>query len=340
MSTDGTSGASGLTTGEDPPYGGRPSFGIVGSGQEPDGMPDARFFRAVAVTAEELGFDSLWSTDHISFANPILEGLIALSFFAGATQRITLGTGIYLLALRHPSAVAKQVASLDHVAAGRLIFGVGVGGESPADFRAVGISTTERGARTDESIDVVRALLGGRDIDHHGRFYDIERVTISPPSVQRPAPPVWAGGRSEAALRRVGRRGDGWLAYMASPQQLREGMESVATHAVAAGRDPATITPAIMLPVHVADDRGKARREARAHLSARYERPFGADLLDRYCAIGTAAECVGRIADYVQAGARHVVLSPAGGPEQMLDTMRMLASEVLPALRSGSGRAG
>lgn len=337
MSTDAASGAAGPAARDDPPAGDRPSFGIVGSGQQPVRMPEASFFRDVAVTAEELGFDSLWATDHISFANPILEGLIALSFFAGATRRIILGTGIYLLALRHPSAVAKQVASLDHLADGRLIFGVGVGGESQADFRAVEIPTTERGARTDESIDVLRALLGGRGVDHHGRFYDVEGVTISPPSVQQPAPPIWAGGRSDAALRRVGRRGDGWLAYMASPQQLRKGMQSIAGHAAAAGRDPASITPAIMLPVHVADDRSRARREAAAHLSARYGQPFDEDLLDRCCAVGTTTDCAERIAAYLQAGARHVVLSPAGAPDQMPATMQALAAEVLPALRSGTG---
>lgn len=310
-----------------------PSFGVVGSGQQPARMPPAHFFRDVAAAAEELGFDSLWSTDHISFANPILEGLVALSFFAGATRRITLGTGIYLLALRHPSAVAKQVASLDHVADGRLIFGVGVGGESPADYRAVGIPTTERGTRTDESIDLLRALLGGGDVDHHGRFYDVAGVTISPLPIQQPAPPVWVGGRSDSALRRVGRRGDGWFAYMASPQQLREGTESVAAHAAAAGRNPADITAAVMLPVHVADDRARARREAVEHLSARYDRPFGDDLLDRYCAVGTPAECVERVTGYLRAGARHVVLNPAGPAAQMLDTMGTLAAEVLPALR-------
>lgn len=317
-----------------------PSFGVVGSGQQPARMPEASFFRDVAAAAEELGYDSLWSTDHISFINPILEGLVALAFFAGATRRITLGTGIYLLPLRHPSAVAKQVASLDHLAEGRLVFGVGVGGESADDFRAVGVPVKQRGARTDEAIDVLRALLGGADLAHHGRFYDVDDVTIAPPPVQQPSPPIWVGGRSDAALARVGRRGDGWLAYLVSPQRLRDGMEAVADHAADVGRDAQAITSAVMLPVHVADDRSRARREAQEHLSARYRRPFDPELLDRCCAVGTPADCVARIDDYLRAGARHVVLNPAGTPEMVVEEMRVLATEVLPALRTASRETG
>lgn len=319
------------------PPAGDPAFGIVGSGQQPRHMPPSAFFRDVAAAAEDAGFDSLWSTDHLAFANPILEGLVALSFFAGATRRIRLGTGIYLLALRHPSAVAKQVASLDHLAEGRLIFGVGVGGESDKDFEAVGIPPEERGARTDESIDVLRALLGSRSVAHHGRFYAFDGVTIAPPPVQQPSPPVWVGGRSGAALARVGRRGDGWLAYLVSPRRLREGMEVVTFQADAAGRDAGAITAAIMLPVHLHGDRIRARREALEHLSARYGRPFDRELLDRYCAVGTADDCGERIAGYLEAGARHVVLNPAGAPEQVLDTIAALAAEVLPGLRTSTG---
>ncbi len=314
-----------------------PEFGIVGSGQQPAAMPASGFFRDVAAATEQAGFDSLWATDHISFVNPILEGMVALSFFAAATRSIRLGTAIYLLALRHPSAVAKQLASLDHLADGRLIFGVGAGGEGDGDFEAVGIPKQDRGARTDESIDVLRALLGGRDVSHHGRFFGFEGVTIQPPPVQSPAPPIWIGGRSEAALRRAGRRGDGWLAYMVSPRRLREGVERIGGHAAEVDRDAARITPAIMLPVRVDHDGPRARREAQRHLSDRYGRPFDAQLLDRYCAVGTPEECIERVGAYLDAGARHVLFNPARTPAGVVDTIELLAAEVLPAVRPSLG---
>ena len=114
-------------------------FGLVVSGQNPEGMPSYDFYRKTAIQAEKLGFDSIWSTDHISFVNPILEGLIALAHLSGCTQRIKLGIGVLLLPLRHPTIVAKQFASLDFLSGGRTILGVGVGGEVKKDFEAVEI---------------------------------------------------------------------------------------------------------------------------------------------------------------------------------------------------------
>src|SRR5205814_7208282 len=114
------------------------SFGIQGSGQLVGGAPDPGVFREVAVRAEELGYDSIWAGDHISYRNPILDVVVALSTFAAVTKRITVAAGIVLLPLRHPSVVAKEFASLDYASGGRTILGVGVGGEGEKDFEAVG----------------------------------------------------------------------------------------------------------------------------------------------------------------------------------------------------------
>jgi alkanesulfonate monooxygenase SsuD/methylene tetrahydromethanopterin reductase-like flavin-dependent oxidoreductase (luciferase family) len=123
------------------------SIGIQGSGQQVDGMPDPGVYRELAQTAEELGYDSIWAGDHISFRNPLLDIVVALTTFAAVTDRITLGAGILLLPLRHPSVVAKEFASLDYLSGGRVILGVGVGGEGGKDFEAVGVDVHERGAR-------------------------------------------------------------------------------------------------------------------------------------------------------------------------------------------------
>ncbi|HKP19632.1 MAG TPA: TIGR03619 family F420-dependent LLM class oxidoreductase, partial [Gaiellaceae bacterium] len=174
-------------------------------------MPDPAVFREVAARAEELGYDSIWAGDHISYRNPILDIVVALSTFAAVTERITLGAGIVLLPLRHPSVVAKEFASLDYVSGGRVILGVGVGGEGAKDFEAVGVPVRERGARTDEALRALRALFGEQQASFGGRFFSFDGISIEPRPAQPGGPPLWVGGRSEAALRRAATLGDGWI---------------------------------------------------------------------------------------------------------------------------------
>src|SRR5262245_21080711 len=119
--------------------------------------PPAEQFRLVQ-QLERWGFESVWSGDHVSFHNPIFESLTLLATYASITTRIKLGTGVYLLALRSPAIAAKTAATLDVLSGGRLIFGVGVGGENPKEFEVCGVPHAERGARVTESIDVVRTL--------------------------------------------------------------------------------------------------------------------------------------------------------------------------------------
>ena len=190
-------------------------FGIQGSGQHVGGSPDPATLRAIAAEAEAAGFDSIWASDHLSFVNPIHEPLVALGMFAATTERIALGTSVLLLPLRHPALVAKATASLDVLSGGRLLLGIGVGGEGEKDFQAAGVPRSERGARTDEAMGVLRALWRGGPVTHHGRFHAFTDVEIAPVPARPGGPPLLVGGRSPSALRRAGRLGDGWLAYMA-----------------------------------------------------------------------------------------------------------------------------
>ena len=124
---------------------------------------------------DALGFDSIWSGDHVAFAGPILDPLIQLAQAAALSDRLTVGTAVYLLPLRHPAPVAKQVASLDTISNGRVIFGVGVGGEFPVEFELCGVPVEERGARLSEGIRVLRKLWSGGPVAHDGRFYPLPR---------------------------------------------------------------------------------------------------------------------------------------------------------------------
>jgi probable F420-dependent oxidoreductase len=270
------------------------AFGIQGSGQLVGGAPDPGIFREVAVRAEELGYDSIWAGDHISYRNPILDVVVALSTFAAVTRRITVGAGVVLLPLRHPSVVAKEFASLDYVSGGRVILGVGVGGESGPDFDAVGVSPSERGRRTDEAMRALRALLGEPPASFAGRFFSFDGISIEPRPAQAGGPPLWVGGRSEAALRRAATLGDGWIPIWVSAERFADGLAEL----------PESVTPAVTLPAHVGD-----RRRLYEHLRARYSGDFGEHVVDRYCVAGSPDECVARVREYVDAGARHVVFN-------------------------------
>jgi probable F420-dependent oxidoreductase len=309
----------------------RVRFGVVASGQETGELPEAADVRELAKWSEDCGFDSLWTSDHISFANPILEGMVSLSFLAGCTHTITLGTGIYLLPLRHPSAVAKQVASIAHLAPGRVIFGIGVGGESRQDFAAVQVPHEERGERTDEALALIDSLLAGPSASFQGRFYAVSDVTISP----RPARPVpvWVGGRSEAALRRAAYRGQGWLGWLESPGGFARRRDRLQTLAHEAGRDPDAVEVAIMLPTLPASDDSQALQRLTTHLSARYARRFEPERVQGVGLAGSASALVDRIGDYVDAGAQHVIFNLATAPNQRVDNLQLLADDVMPQLR-------
>jgi probable F420-dependent oxidoreductase len=300
---------------------------VQGAGQFVGGAPDPGFFAAVAELAEELGYDSIWAGEHLSFENPILDLGVALSVFAARTRRIALGAGVVLLPLRHPSLVAKQFASLDHVSGGRVLLGVGAGGEGAKDFEAAGVPLGERGARTDDALRALRALFGPAPACYRGRFSSFEGVTIEPRSPRPGGPPLLVGGRSDAALRRAGTLGDGWLPYMISPERYREGWAVVRAHAGAAGRDPDALLPGCVLFARVGDP-----EQTRRHLSLRYGMEFRPDHVERLCLAGEPERCVERIREYIDAGVRHFSFNLAVPAGELLAECERLRRTVLAML--------
>src|SRR5574341_696805 len=191
---------------------------------------------AIARRVDALSFGSLCTGDHVSFHNPRYESLTLLAAYAGITKRVRLGVGVYLLALRPPAAAAQITSTLDVLSGGRLIFGVGAGGENPKEFEACGIPHKERGARVTEGIDVVRTLWRDTPASFKGRFTRFEGVSIDPKPVQKPAPPIWIGGRSDAALARAGRQGDGWISYVIQAERYKQSLAKIEAAAALAGR--------------------------------------------------------------------------------------------------------
>ena len=188
---------------------------------------------------DDSGYDSLWVGDHISFPVAILDPLLQLAQAAVVSRRLTLGTSVLLLPLRHPTPVAKQITTLDHLTEGRFILGVGVGGEFPKEYAACDVPHNERGARLAEGVIVLRKFFSGQPVTHHGKFYGpFEGIPMNPPPRQPNGPPIWFAGRKEPALRRIGRLGDGYLAYVITPDMYRSALVTISQAAEQADRGP------------------------------------------------------------------------------------------------------
>ena len=288
------------------------------------GLSDARALGALAAEAEALGFDSLWAGDHVAFPAPIIDPLQVLACCASHTRRVRLGTCVYLLPLRHPTVVAKMVASLDYLSEGRVIFGIGVGGEFPAEFAASGVPVSERGARTNEAIGVLRALWGTDQVDHSGRFFRVGPVQLKPPPVQAGGPPIWVGGRADAALRRTARCGDGYVGYLLTPEGFAERMARIRALARELGRGAQPITAATMAFACIDDDREAALQRAATILGAMYGRDMRS-VAARYCIVGSADECRAKVRDFAAAGVEHLILTPLATGDGVTEQVRALA---------------
>jgi probable F420-dependent oxidoreductase len=309
------------------------SIGVSLTGSFPQGMPAIGEMLDNVRRAELLGFDGVWSGDHIIMHSPIMDVMTVLASFAAITEHITLGTAVYLMPLRHPIAIAKQVASLDLLSQGRFIFGVGVGGEIVREFNAVGVPVHERGRRTDEGLDILTRVLSEDHVSYAGTYYQIHDVTLAPRPKQHPYPPIWVGGRSDAALRRTARYGRCWLGYLVSPGRLREAMHKVHDMAPAYGRQTDDIQGGMLLFTALAKDYETGKGMAIRNLTRRYNQPFD-NLVERYCVMGTAEQCMEQLQRFIDAGMRHLVFSFTCPAEQLAEQLEQCAEELLPRLRA------
>jgi probable F420-dependent oxidoreductase len=303
-------------------------------------MPDVKFGVNLwplpleqAERVEALGFDSLWTSEHMLFYVPMFDVVTVLAAYAARTKRLLLGSAVLLLPLRHPTVLAKEVASLDIISNGRIILGAGVGGEFAREFVACGVPLNERGPRTDESIQVMRRLWSESHVNHEGRFFRLEDASMEPKPVQRPGPPIWVAGRSDAAMKRAGRLGDAYFPYLFSPERYRDSLAKVRAFAEAAGRDPSTVKGAIYQFIALADTYEDAKQRANQELSMRYNQPFDR-IVDRYCVLGTPEQCAERLAEYVEAGVEHFCLVPIAPPTELPSHLETYARQVVPRVRA------
>jgi probable F420-dependent oxidoreductase len=280
-----------------------------------------------AASAEATGLDSLWVGDHVAFHVPIPDAFAVLAFLAAATERVQLGTAVYLLPLRSPVQVAKSAAAIDRLSNGRLILGVGVGGEYPLEFEASGVAVGERGARADEAIPLLHRLWREERVGHDGRFFQFGPLVLTPRPVQTGGPPILIGGRAPAAMRRAGRLGDGYVSTMTSPERYRSNLEVIEREARAAGRDVEAFATAALLFTAIDRSYEVALERAATLLGRLYARPFR-DAAAKYCLLGRPEDCLAGIRRFVDAGVRHVILAPLGDPNELLAVVARLVEPV------------
>jgi probable F420-dependent oxidoreductase len=304
--------------------------------------------------AEELGFDSLWATDHllhgsVFYRTPWLDPILSLTFAAATTSRVRLGTSILVMPTRHPVVLAKELSTLQALSGDRFVLGVGTGWDE-REFEAVGMRKQERGARTDEAIEIVRRLLAGERVSREGRFARLDDIEIGPAMEGRST--VWvAGGRqvphaaspepprmAPAVLRRIV-RGDGWIARPTSlPSQIGEDLAEIRASLAERGRDADTFTIAHENFLHlvVTEDAAEAEAEQRRAFTAVMGegRPF--EYFQQVYLTGTLGEVRAKLDQRIDAGVRYVMLHTLEPSTRQLD---LWAEHLFPWLATRLGDA-
>ena len=284
------------------------------------------------------GIDSFWQTDRLVSRHPILECLTALAAVAGRTRRMKLGMNVLSLAMRDPLLAAKQCATIDVLSDGRMLPGFGIGSPLAPEWEALGLDARTRGARTDEALEVIGRLWTEERVDFAGRHFRMAGASIAPRPVQRELP-MWIGGGSEAAVRRTARFGTGWQAGPETPEQADAVIAAIKRALAETGRTIEEDHYGAGIPFLFGDPADPALRGAYDAYRARTGRaPSG------YFAVGDAGTIVGRIGEYVAAGASKFILRPVARDEEaMLAQTRRLIEEVLPRVAARwpkAGRAG
>ncbi len=294
-----------------------------------DNVPSLKELVDYGVAAERLGYSAITTSDHIVARGPWLDGPTILAAIAGATERIKLATAILLPALRHPATIAQSFGTLDRLSGERVILGVS-GGVLRDEFDLLDVPWGERWQRLDEAIDVMR-LLWSDDAPHfRGRFYHVDGVGPKP-RPRRDGPPIWIGSwGSEIGLRRVARRGDGWIAsgFNITPDQFKTSWDRLRRERAKLGDDTTTLDNALAsVFVYVTKDQREARRVANEVLGPALNRD--PDELLRLALMGSAEMCAERLRQYIDAGVHHVWIWPA---TDFTSQIQRFAEDVIPLL--------
>jgi alkanesulfonate monooxygenase SsuD/methylene tetrahydromethanopterin reductase-like flavin-dependent oxidoreductase (luciferase family) len=284
--------------------------------------------KSFALAVEAAGFDSVWCGDHMLH---YIDGIATLGCFAGCTERITIGTNVIVAPFRPAVVMAKGLITAAAAAARRTIIGIGVGGEFPLEFQATGADIHTRGAYTDEAIIVMQRLWSGQEVSFQGRWTQFERFRMEP--VVSTLPEVWVGGRSDAALRRALRHASGYAPYLMSPEQLRGRVERLRNTATESGRSLEHFT--VSCTVFFVPGRSVEEALATACAGTTALGGLTPERVRSYYLLGDDAACFARLQQYIDAGAKHLILGCAPGHDRQLEEFIAASRRLLPLMRKG-----
>ena len=308
----------------------RPTIMSVAIGYVPgafgQGGDDPTFLRELVELGDQYEYDSIWLSDRICSERFSLEPIVALSLVAGYSDRLKFGTSVLALPLRNPVVLAKQVATLDWLSQGRFFPAVGLGQEDPDEYEACGVPKADRARRTDEAIELMRRLWQEEYVTHEGDFFTTHNVTVTPRTFLKPSPPVWIGGRSPAAARRVGRVGDGWLVSSATPEEVRSGREIVFETAQQYDREIEEDHVGVLIGYYICDDQHAG--EAKSEQFVTRQRPDAH--FTEYSAVGTSEQIGDFIDQYVDAGGYKFVIRPLCSGTESMEQLVQAGEEILP----------
>jgi probable F420-dependent oxidoreductase len=284
------------------------------------------FWRFVDL-CEKSEIDSVWFSERLSSPIPIPEPMTAMAAIAARTSRLKFGPSVFITPFRTPVLAAREIAMIDHLSGGRMLPACGIGVEQEREFLAAGVPFKERGRRTDEAIAIMRKVWTGEEVTFQGEFWKLDRITVLPRPVQQPMP-LWIGGNSEAAMRRAGRLGDGWIPSFITPEQFRVGVDKTQAFAAEAGREVPADHFGVLFYFHLDPDPAAARAAAAPFI------PRGRvdeATLARCTAFGPPDLVRARLEEYVAGGGSKFILRPMGPPERTLDQLTQLADDVVPS---------
>lgn len=261
----------------------------------------------------DVGIDHLFMADHVSFHDGSgTDGFVEVAALSQLHPTLGVMISIYLLPLRHPLPVARQLATMHKIAPGRMIFGIGIGGEDRHEVEVCGVNPKTRGKRTNESLHILRGLMAGETVSYAGEVLQVEDAKIKP--VIGDAIPIIVGGRSNAALKRAGQYGDGWIATWCSVKRFKEALQLIDDTAVECGRD-VNWQHGYQPWVGIADTKDEARSIVAREMEAFYKIPF--EQFEKYTPYGTPDDVAEYLTPYVQNGCSIMNLKVCAANDQL-----------------------
>ncbi|MFL2627906.1 MAG: LLM class flavin-dependent oxidoreductase [Dehalococcoidia bacterium] len=308
-------------------------FGMSLSGGPEDIISEAK-------RVENLGFDYISGGEHFMRGSPPSSTnsiLTALSVAAGATEKVRLLSAILLLPFYNPLLLAKFTTTLDIASKGRLTLGIGVGGEFPVEFEAAGINVKHRGSLSNEILEILRDLWTKENTTFKGKHFNIQDVSINPLPSQKPHPPIWVAGRRTPAMKRAVKYGTGWFPYYYSPEMYESSVKEIHQIANQEKIDVSDFEWGFMPFISIHNDYEQATKIAAEALGGRYlyDGDF-ANIVKKYCILGSTEQCINKIQQYIDAGAKKIIfnISSTSGVKDKINQSEIIAKEIIPEIKN------